>query len=37
MAISSIPLVNAAARTLISPRDYFLGMMETWLATPKTD
>ena len=37
MAISSNPLVNAAARTLISPRDYFLGMMETWLATPKTD
>lgn len=37
MAILSNPLVNAAARTLISPRDYFLGMMETWLATPKTD
>ena len=37
MAISSNSLVNAAARTLISPKDYFLGMMETWLATPKTD
>ena len=37
MAISSNSLVNAAARTLVSPRDYFLGRMETWLATPKTD
>lgn len=35
--ISSNTLVNAASRTLLSPRDYFLGMMETWLATPKTD
>lgn len=28
---------NVLARTLLSPRDYFLATMETWLATPKTD
>lgn len=28
---------NVLANTLLSPRDYFLGMMETWLATPKTN
>lgn len=28
---------NVLTRTLLSPRDYFLATMETWLATPKTD
>lgn len=34
---STLIATNVIANTLLSPRDYFLAMMETWLATPKTD